>query len=307
MTQIRWWMLFGVLFLFSDSKCYRLKHGFVLGIDSWDVCTHFRCLEECGERGETGRKAAEPFGKERKVFCNFQSCDLLPYSEINYSLRSLERSGGGDNMTVHIWWKTQLLLLRKAAPSPAPWNKANGPSLWAVSWGQSTSNIWNIISIFSPYGSWGENHILDTAGIRGCSFKMKIYSQWSLVSAQGNLCWLIMCLIRSLIQAMKDGFVLRSSRARWRRRKKRGLEKWAVFISLESVALTSHQPSDLSATISPTSKNQRRPGLFANSLPYLLATQTMEVAFAKFTAKFFPRWTKDAASCSPPQCSVLGQ
>lgn len=96
MTQIGWWMLFWVLFLFSDSKCYRLKHGFVLGVDSWDVCTHFRWLEEHGERGETGRKAAEPFGKERKVFCNFQSCDLLPYSEINYSLRSLERSGVGE-------------------------------------------------------------------------------------------------------------------------------------------------------------------------------------------------------------------
>ena len=196
------------------------------------------------------------------IYCHIQKLIIAwgPWNEV----------GGGNNVTVHIWWKTQLLLLRKAAPSPAPWNKANGPSLWAVSWGQSTSNIWNIISIFSPYGSWGENHILDTAGIRGCSFKMKIYSQWSLVSAQGNLCWLIMCLIRSLIQAMKDGFVLRSSRARWRRRKKRGLEKWAVFISLESVALTSHQPSGLSATISPTSKNQRRPGLFANSLPYLL-------------------------------------
>ena len=224
MTQIGWWMLFWVLFLFSDSKCYRLKHRFVLGIDSWDVCTHSRCLEERGERGETGRKAAEPFGKERKVFCNFQSCDLLPYSEINYSLRSLERSRVGEP----IWQFTSggrhsCSHFGKLPHPQLPCNKANGPSLQAVSWGQSTSNVWNIISIFSPYGSWGENHILDTAGIQSSSFKMKIYSQWSLVSAQGNLCWLIMCLIRSLVQAMKDGFVLRSSRARWRRRKKRGL------------------------------------------------------------------------------------
>ena len=161
MTQIGWWMLFWVLFLFSDSKCNRLKCGFVLCIDSWDVCTHFRCLEERGERRETGRKAAEPFGKERKVFCNFQRCDLSPYSEIIYSLKPLEWSGVGGTIWQFTSGGRHSCSYLGKLPPPQPQNKANGPSMRAVSWGQRASNIWSIISIFSPCGSWGENHILD--------------------------------------------------------------------------------------------------------------------------------------------------
>lgn len=74
------------------------------------------------------------------------------------------------------------------APAPPHPAEAHGPSALAVSWGPRTIRVWNVISISSAPGSWGENHILSTAGIWGCSFKMKTYSPWSPVSAQSNLC-----------------------------------------------------------------------------------------------------------------------
>lgn len=45
MTQIGSWLLFLVLFLFFNSRSHRLKHEFVLGINSWNVCAGFRWLE----------------------------------------------------------------------------------------------------------------------------------------------------------------------------------------------------------------------------------------------------------------------
>ena len=95
--------------------------------------------------------------------------------------------GGGALWQLCLWWKAQLCLPRNAAPSPVPRTKAHGPSLQAVSWGPEPSTFGTSLAPPSPW-SWGENHILNTAGICGCSFKMKTYSPWSLASAQGNLC-----------------------------------------------------------------------------------------------------------------------
>lgn len=50
----------------------------------------------------TLEEPAEPFGRGRKVFCDFQSFDLLPHSRINYSQRSLKCKRGEkrNNMAI---------------------------------------------------------------------------------------------------------------------------------------------------------------------------------------------------------------
>lgn len=67
-----------------------------------------------GER--TLKQPAEPFGRGRKVSCNCRSFDLLPYSRINYSPRSLKGRGWGtrNNMAItHLGEGT-------AVPAPTP-------------------------------------------------------------------------------------------------------------------------------------------------------------------------------------------